>query len=372
LKSLPTIDFGHTSFDSAFERRDVYGIKTDLERSAKRRLNIGVVGCGGVAQAKWLPAIRYLQTRSEPVDIAGFVDPDAGAAEKVARLYGARRYPSLADLLAGQRLDLVMVLAPDREHAPIARQAIAAGVATLVEKPLARSLADASALADFAEERAILLGSVANKRFSPPYALAKLLIDNGCLKTAPSVFEGKFTLGYPYVDILESGTIHLLDIALWCMGPVARVSATGVVSADGRLESAIAMLNFQSGAIGSIVTSAAALSFKPWERVEIIGRNAMLTVDDQFELTLADDECGPSRTWRPVIPNTLMFDESFGGYPGLLENMFDAIRGLVPLGATGRDGVSAVALVAAIRQSIERSEWVSLHQASGGPRIISS
>ena len=75
MKSLPTIDFGHTSFDSAFERRDVYGIKTDLERSAKRRLNIGIVGCGGVAQAKWLPAVRYLQTRSEPVDIAGVVDP---------------------------------------------------------------------------------------------------------------------------------------------------------------------------------------------------------------------------------------------------------------------------------------------------------
>ena len=53
-------------------------------------------------------------------------------------------------------------------------------------------------------------------------------------------------------------------------------------------------------------------------------------------LTLHDDETGPAKSWRPSIPNTLMFDESFGGYSGLLENVLDAVRGLAPLAATGR------------------------------------
>ena len=37
----------------------------------------------------------------------------------------------------------------------------------------------------------------------------------------------------------------------------------------------------------------------------------------------------PRAGGRP-IPNTLMFDESFGGYSGLLENVLDAVRGIAP------------------------------------------
>jgi predicted dehydrogenase len=363
MKRLPKVDFGHTPYEVAFGRGDVYGVKPDRKRAGKRPLRVGVVGCGGVAQAKWLPAIRYLQTHSEPVTIAGLIDPDAATLAKVAALHGAPAYADIGDLLDMGAVDLVLVLCPDDLHGAVAGQAIAAGVAALVEKPLSRSLDEARALCALAEERGVLLASVANKRFSPPYALAHALIADGSLKAAPTVFSGKFTLGYPYVDILEAGTIHMLDLALWFMGPVRTVHALGTFAAD-RLESAIATFSFASGAIGTVVTSAAALSFKPWERVEIIGRNALLVVEDQLELTLYDEETGPAKSWKPAIPNTLMLDESFGGYAGLLENVLDAVRGLGPLGASGRDGAVAVALVAAIHESIARGETVEIGDAT--------
>jgi len=148
------------------------------------------------------------------------------------------------------------------------------------------------------------------------------------------------------------------------MGRVATVHAVGTLGDSGKLESAIANLTFVSGGIGSIVTSAAAMSFKPWERVELIGKNAMLLVEDQFELTLYDEETGPSKTWRPVVPNTLMFDESFGGYTGLLENVLDAIRGLVPLSSTGRDGAAAVGVIAAIDASIRTGSSIQMDALS--------
>jgi predicted dehydrogenase len=360
--SWPQIDYGHTAYDTAVLAGDVYGIKPDPKRAGKRPLAIAVVGCGGVAQAKWLPAIRYLQTRSEPVTIAGLVDIDATTRDKVGALYAAPTYPALAALIATQRPDLVLVLTSDGAHVPVARAAIAAGVPVLVEKPLARSLAEARGLCRFAESRGVLLASVANKRFSPPYAMAQALVGEGRLKSPPTLFSGKFTLGYPSVDILEAGTIHLLDLALWFMGPVARVAALGRFGLDGRLESVVATVAFASGAIGSIVTSAVAMSFKPWERIEIVGRNAMLVVEDQLELTLHDEETGPSKTWRPAIPNTLMFDESFGGYSGLLENVLDAVRGLAALSATGRDGAAVVALVEAIQRSIAIDGSVTLDE----------
>jgi predicted dehydrogenase len=86
----------------------------------------------------------------------------------------------------------------------------------------------------------------------------------------------------------------------------------------------------------------------------------MLAVEDQFELTLYDEETGPAKSWKPAIPNTLLFDESFGGYAGLLENVLDAIRGLAPLGASGREGLAAVEIVAAIHESLARGEAMAL------------
>jgi predicted dehydrogenase len=355
-----TIDYGHTSFEVAFERGDVYGVKDHVARSAKRPLRIGVVGCGGVAQAKWLPAIRRLQTIGEPLALAGLVDSDEEVRRKVGPLWCAPAFDSLAALLASGKPDIILVTTADEAHVPVASDAVRAGIPCLVEKPLARALADACGLCELAEKSGVLLAGVANKRFSPPYAQAKAIIEDGGLKSPPRLFQGKFTFGYRDVDLLESGTVHMFDLALWFMGPAARVHAIGTFAGaapSGKLESAVISLAFASGAIGSVTTSATALSFKPWERVEIFGRNAMLHVEDQFDLTLYDEETGPAKTWRPAIPNTLMFDESFGGYVGLLENVLDAIRGVDALRSTGRDAAAAVELIEAAKLSL----------ASGGP-----
>lgn len=358
--AYPSVDYGHTSYASAFGRGDVYGLGPDPARAAKRPLTVGIVGCGGVAQAKWLPALRRLQSIGEPVALAGVADPDPDRRLAVARLWGAAPHADAEALLAAGPLDCLLVLAADPAHGPAARAAIAAGVPCLVEKPLVRDAAEALDLCRAAEAAGVLFASVANKRFSPPYDLARRLIDTGALHGAPRLFNGKFTLGYPYVDLLEGGTVHLFDLARFLMGPVARLHARAYGGGGERVDSAVISLAFTSGAVGTLVTSAAALSFKPWERVEIIGSSAVLDIEDQFELRLHDEEVGPSKVWRPAIPNTLLFDESFGGYSGLLDNVFDAVRGLVPLACPARDGAAAVALIEATRLSLRRGTDIDL------------
>lgn len=360
MRSWPAIDFGHTSYDAAFTRGDVYGLVPDAERAKKRPLTIAIAGAGGVAQAKWIPAIRYLQTTGEPVVVDAIADPRAEVAEKAAALAGSAAFTDVAAMLEAGRPDLLLVLTADAAHVPIATQAIERGIPCLVEKPLARDFAEATGLVRIAERAGVLLASVANKRFSPPYAMARALIEAGALKSTPSVFTGKFTLGYPYVDLLEGGTVHLLDLVQWFMGPVSKLHARGISRDDGGLLSAVVSFAFASGAIGSLTTSAAAMSFKPWERVEIIGRNAFLVVDDQIETTLYDDETGPAKSWRPVVPNTLMFDEAFGGYAGLLEKVLDAVRGLAPLATPAKDGAAAVGLIEAIRRSLAEDRDVDI------------
>lgn len=360
----PCIDFGHTGVAAAFGRADVYAIRpgSQSERASKRPLTLAIAGAGGVAQAKWIPAIKRLQTTGEPISLIGIAEPDAASRAKAATVAGTKPFETLAQLLAAEKPDLVLVLTSDDAHASCVEVALGRGVSVLVEKPLAHRFEEALRLVELAKRGDVLLAAVANKRFSPPYAMAKALIDQRRLKSPPTVFTGKFTLGYPYVDLLEAGTVHLIDLMGWFMGPCRDLSARGIIGPDGKLQSAVVSLRFASGAIGSVMTSKSGLSFKPWERVEIFGSGAYLVIDDQLEVTLFDDETGPALSWKPTIPNTLMFDESFGGYAGLLENVLDAIRGLVPLSTPGADGARAVGLIEGIRRALASGAAVDMER----------
>jgi predicted dehydrogenase len=230
------IDYGDTDYETAVVRGDLYGIRAAARRAAKQLLRVGVV------------------------------DPDAAALEKVAALYRAPRHVAIKSL-------------PAR-----------------VEKPLSATAQEACELCLFAEVNNVRLASVANKRLSPPYGFARVLVVDG------------------------------------------------------------ATPRFVLGAIKTIATSAAAMSFKPWERVEIIGRNAMLILEDQFEPTLCDEQTAPPKSCHPVAPNTLTF-ESFGDNSGLVDIVLDSIRGLALLNGRGRDGAAVLALVEAIHDSIR---WESI------------
>ena len=341
---------------------DVYAIAPDAERAARAPVRLGLIGAGGVAQAKWLPAIARLRTLWEPVELVAIAEPRAEQATKVASIYGCRAFADAEAMLAEVALDAALVLSPDALHVDHATACLERGLHVLVEKPLARSLTRAIDLCRLADARDRVLMTVANKRYAPPYRRAKALIDAGALRVLSS-FTGKFTLGYDYVDLLEGGTIHLFDLALFLMGPVREVTAVGVkrfpvTNPAYPVDTVAAMLAFASGAVGSLTTSASALSFKPWERVEVVGEHAWLEVDDAYALTLHDDERGPSRSWRPVPPNTLLFDTELGGYTGLLDDFLQAIRGAAPPAATGWDGARALELLRGVQLSLAQRTWI--------------
>jgi predicted dehydrogenase len=120
------------------------------------------------------------------------------------------------------------------------------------------------------------------------------------------------------------------------------------------VDNAVVTFEFTSGAVGTLYTSSSALSLKPWERVEVYGDHAWLDVDDQYRLTLYDSEEGPAKSWTPIVPNTLLFDEEFGGFMGLIENFLQVIRGAeLPL-VTGWDGLRAFELLVAAELSLAR------------------
>lgn len=319
-------------------------------------MRIAILGAGGVAQAKYLPALARLRSAWDPVELVGLSTVDARQAEKLAAIWRVPVHADSEELLREHAPDAVLVTSSDEAHHYLALAALAAGAHVLVEKPIARSLFEADAMCRAAEAAGRTLLTVCNKRYSPPYAEARRLVEEGEI-ARPALFSGKFALGYDYVDLLESGTIHVFDLARFFMGDVARVSAVG---APVRRESLIVTLEFASGAVGTVLTSAAALSLHPWERVEIFGDGAWLVVEDGSTLTLHAGEYEPTRVWSPVVPNTLLSAEEWGGYVGMLEDFLAAARGAGAAVASLRDGYQALELVVATRLSLQRGAPVEV------------
>ncbi|NPV87610.1 MAG: Gfo/Idh/MocA family oxidoreductase [Anaerolineae bacterium] len=343
--------YGHTPYRKAFDLGDVYGVGFDEQRASKKKLKIGFIGAGPVVQSKHWPAIKRLQTIWEPVEVTAFALRTEVQARKVEQVFGGKWYADYREMIKNEPLDGVIVASFDDLHAEHTIACLEAGIPVLVEKPITRSLTDAREMCCLADEKGIVLMTVSNKRYSPPYRRAKQFIDEGPICN-PAMYIGKFNLGYPYVDLFESGTIHVFDLTRYLMGDVHTVRAVGVnrYAKNKRkfpVDNAICQYEFCSGAIGTVYTSSSALSFKPWERVEVYGDYAWLDVDDQYKLTLHDSEMGGSKYWTPIVPNTLLFDEEFGGFMGQIENFLNAIRGLEKPLVTGWDGYRAYELLVA-------------------------
>lgn len=356
--------YGHTPIGKAFAAGDVYGIAYDEERARRKPIRLGVIGAGGVAQSKYFPAVTRLRTIWEPVEIVAFAEPRADQARKVQAIHGARSYVDYREMLRNEEIEAVLVLGPDELHLEHTIGALESGRHVLVEKPIARSLADAHAMCERAEELGLILMTVATMRCAPPYRRAHRFILGGPVAN-PAMFAGKFNLGYDYVDLLESGTIHLFDVTRFLMGDVATVHALGVnrYAANRRnypLDNAVVSLEFVSGAVGVLYTSSSALSLKPWTRVEVYGNHAWLAVEDNWELRVYESEAGPAQSWTPAPPNTLLFDEEFGGFMGLIENLCQVIRGAEPPVVTGWDGYRACELLTATQVSLHARETVPL------------
>ena len=133
--------------------------------------------------------------------------------------------------------DFAVIATANDSHAPLARAAIEAGLATVVDKPLAPSAAEASDLTDLAEERGVLLTVYHQRRWDSDFLTLKRLIADGELgevfrfesrfeRWRPEAPAGAWRFDTPREQgggvLLDIGS-HLADQALHLFGPAADV-----------------------------------------------------------------------------------------------------------------------------------------------------
>ncbi len=139
--------------------------------SAQKRLRVGVIGCGGIAQMMHLP---YLASRPDRFEIAALADISPGVLRAMGERYRVSpeaRFAKYEDLVA-QDLDAVLILSGG-DHYPQASAAIQAGRHVFSEKPLCFTLAEADALVEAAAAGGVKLMVGYMKRYDPGYLLAQ-------------------------------------------------------------------------------------------------------------------------------------------------------------------------------------------------------
>ena len=130
-----------------------------------KRLRVGVVGCGLIAQVMHL---HYLRELSDRYEIAAICDLSEEVRSVCAREYGvAEQFAGWQELVA-RPLDAVLVLTSG-SHAPIAIAAAKAGMHVLVEKPMCFSVAEGAEMVDAAAAAGVTLMVAYNKRYDPAY-----------------------------------------------------------------------------------------------------------------------------------------------------------------------------------------------------------
>ena len=204
-----------------------------------KTLNVGVVGCGGIANAKHLPAMK----KNGNFNIVAFCDLIEERAVKAKKEFGtsdARVYTDYQNLIQ-EELDAVYVLTPNNAHAPVAIAAMKAGKHVMCEKPMAKTFAEAKEMVQTAKETGKILTIGYQNRYRGDSQYLKKACANGDLgevyyakahairrRAVPTwgVFlDAKKQGGGPLIDI---GT-HALDLTLWMMDNYEPESVTGSV-----------------------------------------------------------------------------------------------------------------------------------------------
>jgi predicted dehydrogenase len=249
-----------------------------------------IVGAGTIA-AVHADAIAMLPDAR----LVAVTDVAAGAARDFAAARGCAAEPSLDDLLAREDVDVVCVCVPSGLHAEVGIRAAKAGKHLVVEKPVDVTLAAADRLIDAARQAGVALTVMSQHRFDPGVAELKRLIDDGALGTlvlgeastkwyrTQGYYDSAPWRGTRAMDggaLLNQG-IHYVDLLRWCMGPAAELTAVCATQAHAVEveDTALAIVRFASGALGTITATTAAYPGFP-QRLEITGTDGTVTAQD--------------------------------------------------------------------------------------------
>jgi predicted dehydrogenase len=325
---------------------------------------MGVVGAGFMGRQH----VDFIRAAAGAA-LAAIADPAVTLADAECPTY-----PSTARMLDAAQLDAVIIANPNTLHVETAVECLEAGVAVLLEKPVAVSYAQSRRLVDAVERLngRLLVGH--HRRHHPAVARARAAIRAGELgqivavsalwsaRKEPEYFTEAPWHSEPGAGVTLINAVHDLDLLRHLCGEVAEVQATHSSHVRGLdVEDTVSMsLRFESGALGSLIASDAGVSPWGWDQAteetlafpflpdevayRVVGTRAALSVPNlamyAYAPSVPADWHSPlSRTYLPVAPR--------GSYPTQLDHFLEVARGTTAPLVSADDASRTLALVEA-------------------------
>ncbi len=230
----------------------------------KDKVAWGVVGSCGIARRRTIPEGIVPAANAK---LVGLYDCNQEGNAEAARTFGTQAFKSLEELLAAE-IDAVYIATPVNLHSEHTAQCLKAGKHVLCEKPLASSVAEGKEMAALAERSKVQLGAAFMMRFQSQHQEALKIVQSG--KLGKPVFgRAQLSCWYPPIEgawrqdpsqggggSLADMGVHCIDLLEMFFGPVASVSCCigNLVHPYRSEDSALAMLVFQNGALGTVDT----------------------------------------------------------------------------------------------------------------------
>jgi predicted dehydrogenase len=274
-------------------------------------LRIGIAGAGGISDTH-VRAARAI----DGVEIVAVYGANADRTRALAGSAGAVAYDDFDRFLA-HPMDIVAIGSPSGLHARQATAAVRRGIHALVEKPLDTTTAAIDALIAEADRAAVKVGVFFQERLTPELVELKARLDSGGLGDLlfasgqvkwyrpPEYYSGSRWRGTRALDgggALMNQGIHTVDVLLWLMGPVARVTgrtATRLHAIEVE-DTAAALLEFESGALGTIEATTAAFPGFP-RRLEVTGTKGSFVHEDPARPAAVADATPHRRVFEDFI-----------------------------------------------------------------------
>ncbi len=250
---------------------------------AAARIRAGFIGAGGHSYRNIYPCFQYA-----PVELVALADHHPEKAAAYARLFGAERwYLTHGELLAQEALDAVFVCtsfdAAGRPRYPsISIEAMRAGCHVWIEKPAAETTAEIKEMQQVSRETGKQVAVGYKKMFFPSYVRVKEIIDGPGFGPVSSVAM-RYRLSLPpasrrddtpawkgFMDIC-----HPASALYYLFGPADELTFRRSAGGD-----VAAILTFPGDVVCSLHLSGAQSATSPLERLEVVGQDANVLVDN--------------------------------------------------------------------------------------------
>ena len=315
-----------------------------------KKTKVGVVGVGYLGQIH-----AKIYHSMENVDLVMLADTNLEAAQKLARDFSCQATDNYLDML--DKVDAVSIVVPTSLHFDVAEHFLEAGIATLVEKPIAATVDEASKLVDLAaqNEAPFLIGHL--ERYNPALRAVTSKV------TEPKYIEvhrlGTFVERATDVDVITDLMIHDLDLVLSLVDEEpSDVQAIGSSVVTDHVDLANVRLTFPSGAVANITASRVAN--KRFRRFRVFGPEGYYGInlmDQELDVITKGDV--PEDSQFPSLNIEHMTFENEQPLQVELAHFVDVAQGNSMPMVTGLQGLRALELAEQIQAILRETSFKS-------------